>query len=171
MSDNRGSGPYEKNTKEQYEALGRFVEAFEAMVDEVRESTIALMARDPKHGRLIKIALHHEAFSAKPLFNVFRAVIVEIIDDAIAIQKAKKDGMTDLDPPLLFDILDEPLTFTPEERDCFLGVLRTLLRSMLIWHIKETTCFMRHGSSDLTMRAIRLVPNFMFANTRPQSKD
>jgi hypothetical protein len=27
---------YSKNTKEQYEALGRFVEAFELMVDEIR---------------------------------------------------------------------------------------------------------------------------------------
>jgi hypothetical protein len=33
---------YEKNKKEKYESLGRFVEAFEAMVDKVRETAIDL---------------------------------------------------------------------------------------------------------------------------------
>jgi outer membrane protein assembly factor BamD (BamD/ComL family) len=52
---------YEKNTSAQYEALGRFVEAFEAMVNEARENAIQLIERDPHHGRLVAIALHHSS--------------------------------------------------------------------------------------------------------------
>ena len=33
---------YAKNTKEQYEALGRFVEAFEEMIEEIVESPSAV---------------------------------------------------------------------------------------------------------------------------------
>src|ERR1700730_4099177 len=74
MPDTEKPKTYEKNTKEQYEALGRFVEAFEAMVNEVRESTIALIERDGKHRRLIEIVLHHQVLTAKPLYEIFRAV-------------------------------------------------------------------------------------------------
>ncbi|HWN48568.1 MAG TPA: hypothetical protein VNO18_01820 [Xanthobacteraceae bacterium] len=79
MHESTGPSSYEKNTKEQYEALGRFVEAFEAMVNEVRESTIALIERDRKHGRLIEIALHHHVLTAKPLYEIFRAVVIPLL--------------------------------------------------------------------------------------------
>ena len=87
MPDTEKPKTYEKNTKEQHEALGRFVEAFEAMVNEVRESTIALIERDGKHCRLIEIVLHHQVLTAKPLYEIFRAVVVEVVDDAIFVEK------------------------------------------------------------------------------------
>ena len=49
---------YTKNTKEQYEALGRFVEAFEAMVSEVREICIELLSKDGRHRNLIEVPFH-----------------------------------------------------------------------------------------------------------------
>jgi hypothetical protein len=74
---------YEKNTKEQYEALGRFVEAFEAMVNEARVCCIDLLGAGLTHRQqqLIAIPLHHQSFSAKPVFDTFRAVFFEVIAD------------------------------------------------------------------------------------------
>jgi hypothetical protein len=114
---------HERDKKEQYEVLGRFVEAFEAMVDEVRETAINLLERDQRHRRLIEIVIHHQVFSAKPLYEIFRGVIVAIIDDSIWVQKAKEDGtIHDLD----IESLSHPLTFTPKNREAFLGVMKAI---------------------------------------------
>jgi hypothetical protein len=75
---------YDKNTKEQYESLGRFIEAFESMVQTVRVSCIGLMSLDgPKRThRLAEIAFHHQSLTAKPLFEMFRAMTMETVTDA-----------------------------------------------------------------------------------------
>lgn len=71
---------YDRNTKAQYEALGRFVEAFEMMVNEVRQTSVTLLARDPKHHDLVQVAFHHQALTAKPLFDIMRAIIAETVN-------------------------------------------------------------------------------------------
>jgi hypothetical protein len=75
--------PYEKNTKEQYEALGRFVEAFEEMVAEARLCCLDLLqfglSRQQK--KLVEIPLYHSAIGAKAVFDIFRAVFIETIRD------------------------------------------------------------------------------------------
>jgi hypothetical protein len=74
---------YAKNTKEQYEALGRFVEAFEMMVHEVREVCIERICGgigSSERERLVEIAFHHQAMSAKPLFDIMRAILAEIVN-------------------------------------------------------------------------------------------
>lgn len=74
-----GSETYHKNTKEQYEALGRFVESFEAMVHEVRMSSIEIVAHDLngfKRG-LVATSFFHPGFGAKPTFDIFIALISE----------------------------------------------------------------------------------------------
>jgi hypothetical protein len=114
----------EANAKAQYEALGRFVEAFEAMVAEARESAIALIERDPHHGRLVAIALHHSSITAKSVYEIFRAVVAEIINDALDIKAAKRDGRERVAPPLITDVADEPLDLTPEDRDALFGALK-----------------------------------------------
>jgi hypothetical protein len=126
MPDTEKPKPYEENTKEQYEALGRFVEAFEAMVNEVRESTIALIERDGKHRRLIEIVLHHQVLTAKPLYEIFRAVVVEVVDDAISLKKAKAGRVFDRDPPLVVDLMEKALQFASADRDVFLRVMSTI---------------------------------------------
>lgn len=81
-----------KNTKEQYEALGRFVETFELMVDEVRGDCIdriweavtvdtALPFHRDEHRRkqLIEISFHHQNMTAKPLWDIMRSIIAEIL--------------------------------------------------------------------------------------------
>jgi hypothetical protein len=81
MPDSTVSTPYEKNVKGQYEALGRFVEAFEMMVDEVRIDCIRLLSADLpiRRQQLISIPFHYQTFSAKPLFDTFRAVLMDMI--------------------------------------------------------------------------------------------
>ena len=92
---------YAKNTKEQYEALGRFVEAFELMVDEVRgicgdcisnavdairpvkpddKSWEEWIKEEDDRRRLISIPFHNQAMTAKPLFDIMRATVTEIVN-------------------------------------------------------------------------------------------
>jgi hypothetical protein len=74
---------YQKNTREQYEALGRFVEAFEAMVHEARTCCLDLLqsglSRQQK--KLVEIPLCYHALGAKAVFEIFRAVFYETISD------------------------------------------------------------------------------------------
>jgi hypothetical protein len=73
-----------KNAKEQFEALGRFVEAFELMVNEVRETCIERVCAgigSSKREQLIEISFHHQAMTAKPLYDIMRAIIAEIVNN------------------------------------------------------------------------------------------
>jgi hypothetical protein len=84
---------YDQNRKEQYAALGRFVEAFEALVNEAREGCLEIMLG----GGLAKIhhaeiVFHHQAMTAKPLFEILRAMIAEIIKDPNAPEYAEREA-------------------------------------------------------------------------------
>ena len=106
--------------------LGRFVEAFEMMVHEVRESSIELAARDGRNRGLLEIVFHHQALSAKPLFDIFRGIIAAILRDSIQEQEDKKNGRSDTDPPLMVDGKGNVIPFTIKDRDTFLAVLKHL---------------------------------------------
>jgi len=72
-----------KNTKEQYEALGCFVEAFEMMVNEVREICIERICAgigSSEREQLIEISFHHTVMTAKPLYDIMRAIIAELLN-------------------------------------------------------------------------------------------
>ena len=117
---------FQRNANAQYEALGMFVEAFEAMVDEARESAINLIERDPHHGRLVAIALHHTNLTAKPIFDIFRAVVAEIVKDALDVQEAKQTARERIEPPLRLGVTDEPLDLTRQDGEALFGALRAL---------------------------------------------
>jgi hypothetical protein len=68
---------YNKNTEKQYEALGRFVVAFEGMVDEARGCALNLLKHNSPNSALLDIAFHNPALTAKPTFDIFRAIVVE----------------------------------------------------------------------------------------------
>ncbi|MGB7246638.1 MAG: hypothetical protein WBC64_08210, partial [Methylovirgula sp.] len=70
---------YKKNTREQYEALGRFVEAFELMVEAVRRICVDLLPIDGERDHLIAVVFHHQALTAKPLFEIMRATIAQLL--------------------------------------------------------------------------------------------
>jgi hypothetical protein len=60
---------YEKNVKEQYETLGRFVCAFEEMVNQV--------------------IFNHQSLTAKPLFDIMRVMIAERLKETDADEKQR----------------------------------------------------------------------------------
>lgn len=117
------SEAYQKNTKEQYEMLGRFVEAFELMVHEVREASIELTGRDGRNRALLEVTFHHQALTAKPLFDIFRVTIVEILNDVLQEQKDRAEGIYESDPPLVVDRNGNPFPLTLKDRDTVLGVI------------------------------------------------
>jgi len=63
----------ETQSAEQFEALGRFVQAFEHMVNAARTGIIWMNGSGPKQQHLVRIIASHAAMTAKPLFDVFRA--------------------------------------------------------------------------------------------------
>jgi hypothetical protein len=97
----RDDEAYQKNTKEQYEMLGRFVEAFELMVNEVREICIFLAARDVRNAALVETILHHQALSAKPLIDILRALVAEVLNDTFREHENRANGVKDIEGPLL----------------------------------------------------------------------
>ena len=114
---------WDKNTKEQYEMLGRFVAAFEFMVNEVRELCLWLAARDGRNAILVQTILHHEFLSAKPLFDILRALVVEALKDAIQEQQDRANNVNNLEPPLLTNADGDPLPMTVEEYEVFSELL------------------------------------------------
>jgi hypothetical protein len=116
---------YETNVKEQYEALGRFIEAFEGMVHEARETCIDILSRDGKHILLVQVTLHHQNLAAKAVFEICRGLIAEVLNDAVENTKLQAEGkVRDLDPPLMTTSKGEPLQITPAVRDKYFGLMR-----------------------------------------------
>jgi hypothetical protein len=82
MAEEARKEKYDRQTKEQFEELGRFVQQFEAMVDAVRRTCLQLTTTSVKHHRLMNIILHHSSMTAWPLFEIARALYGEMINDA-----------------------------------------------------------------------------------------
>lgn len=74
------------NAKEQYQALGFFVAAFESMVEEVRGSCVQILRRDTDretiHRRLLEVPFYHRSMTAGPLFDILQALIADILKDS-----------------------------------------------------------------------------------------
>jgi hypothetical protein len=90
---------YKKNTAENYAALGRFVEAFELMVNEVREICIERVCDgigSSERARLVEIAFHLQSMTAKPLFDIMRAIIAEIVNSPTSPHYANRTIFKDL---------------------------------------------------------------------------
>ena len=69
---------YARQTKEQFEELGRFVQAFEQLVSRIRTSCLLLLpGRVADDQILLNVVLHHRAFTAQPLFECMRALYAE----------------------------------------------------------------------------------------------
>jgi hypothetical protein len=88
-----------KNTNEQYECLGRFVEAFEDMVDWMRIASMDLLShlsdnptQSETHRILLHIVFYHQALSAKPLLELMRAMVAEVLNSS---EYRTRYGVTD----------------------------------------------------------------------------
>jgi hypothetical protein len=64
-----------------------------------REGSIELAARDGRNRGLLEIVFHHQALSAKPLFDIFRGIVAAILQDSIQEQKDKENGISETEPP------------------------------------------------------------------------
>lgn len=128
--------PYQTNIQEQYEELGRFVEAFEYMANEVRECNIALLSREGKSRYLIEIAFHHYALSAKPLYDIFRAIVGEIVQPPMVANTDIGLRQPISEPP--------PSPFKPAERDAIAAVMKRISAEYL--NLVETRNEMLHGT-------------------------
>ncbi len=107
-----------RNEKLQYEMLGRFVEAFESMVDQIRSRSIELASRDSRNKILLEVIMNHSALSTKPVMDIFRAIVAECFKDAL--QEEQNDKT---EPPLLAKFAGKELLLTIRDRDVLLGVL------------------------------------------------
>jgi hypothetical protein len=67
--------------KDQFTALGQFVQAFELMVAEARGACIDLIKGESGDTVLIYIALHHRALTAQPIVDIFKAMYGQIAND------------------------------------------------------------------------------------------
>jgi hypothetical protein len=120
----------EARSAKAYEALGRFVEAFEGMVHETRSITIRLLSdnKNMHHGHLVEIAFHHNCMTAKPLFEIFRAIVIQMVSASIEAQELRRKSDRDDWPLPITDSRGRPVDFTPSDRETFLGVLRTVAK-------------------------------------------
>ncbi len=65
-----------------YTELGRFIEAFELLIMQLRNScVIVLSSPAPKWQPLIRIPFYHAALTAKPLIDIFYAIMGTMIND------------------------------------------------------------------------------------------
>lgn len=73
-----------QHTTNNLAALGRFVTAFESLVDQVRTLCINRICEGnptSEQHRLIEISFHHQVMTAKPLFDILRGIIAEIVNN------------------------------------------------------------------------------------------
>jgi hypothetical protein len=85
MTDPPDVGARERLAKEQFEALGRFVQAFEHLVDEVRTGCVFFVAAggaDPAQRHRAGIAFHHHSLTAVPLLEILRALVGDYMLEA-----------------------------------------------------------------------------------------
>jgi len=75
--------PTEKNINAQLAALGSFVESFELMVDEVRYTCIERICHAlgsvVENDTVVEVPFHHQVMTAKPLYDIMRAIVAEIV--------------------------------------------------------------------------------------------
>jgi len=120
----------EARSAKAYEALGRFVEAFEGMVHETRSITIRLLSdnKNMYHRHLIEIAFHHNCMTAKPLFEIFRAIVIQMVGASIEAQELRRKSARDDWPLPIADSFGRPVDFTPSDREMLLGVLKIVAK-------------------------------------------
>jgi hypothetical protein len=83
MSEDRNhEEKFNAQTAAQFESLGRFVQAFELMVDAVRTSCYFFLSRgDGKLGQLLNVVLYHQSMTAGPLFEIVRGIYAIMADN------------------------------------------------------------------------------------------
>jgi hypothetical protein len=82
MPDETHDKKYSRQTGEQFEALGRFVQEFEQLVDAVRTTSMHLLSSNsPKQQQLVNVVLFHKSLTAQPLFEIMRGLYAVFIKE------------------------------------------------------------------------------------------
>ena len=82
----------------QYETLGKYIQAFEFMVEELRLGIRFAMGLDLVNAQNLAILLHHQSMTAQPLFDIHRAIINNVINHGD--MKFEKDDITTMEAVL-----------------------------------------------------------------------
>ena len=73
---------FQAQTKAQFESLGRFVQAFELMVEVTRTTNSFFLSRgDPKLGQMTNVVLFHSSMTAWPLFEIMRGLYAQAAEN------------------------------------------------------------------------------------------
>lgn len=99
---------YQRQTTEIYAAIGRYVEAFEQLVFDIRfgcqlltcppAPTVAMTGRQQ---RLMGVVFNHQSMTAGNLFRIYRALVGEILSDG------NQPGFSDDDKALITGVLQQ----------------------------------------------------------------
>ena len=82
--DEEREARFKAQTCEQYEALGRFVQAFELMVDASRQAlSMHLQSQNASLVYLTRMIFHHPALTAMPLFELYRAIVYTVVNELL----------------------------------------------------------------------------------------
>lgn len=71
----------QRQSTEIHAALGRYVDAFEQLVHAIRGGCIMLTGHNPKRQQLMSIIFNYHTMTAEPLFNIFRAIVGQMLKD------------------------------------------------------------------------------------------
>jgi hypothetical protein len=81
-----GRRSYIPTDHDKYEAIGRFVQAFELIVDHARIACKSLLRREgyrEKTDTLLDIIFHHHSLTARPLFDIMRFMTAQVVHDPV----------------------------------------------------------------------------------------
>lgn len=105
-------------------ALGHFVQCFEIMVDLIRTGCLRLTANpDERHTRMMKIVFNYQNLTLFPLFEIFRSLTAEWLqDDRCEI----KDEDKNIIRAVLAQLSDEIRSISETRNNIVHGTWRTL---------------------------------------------
>jgi hypothetical protein len=79
MSEETKENRRERQAQENWAMIGRYIQHFELMVDAARSGCLMIMCGDLHHQRLVNIALNHQSMTARPLFDILRSLVYEML--------------------------------------------------------------------------------------------
>ena len=96
MSDSSRQEKYETQTREQFEALGRFVQAFELMIFAIRSGIEGRLQQESQNMvYFTRMIFHHRVLTAGPLWELFRGIIFTDVNELRPVSPSDSDAFHD----------------------------------------------------------------------------
>lgn len=90
MTSDKNSENKALHSKEQFAALGRFVQSFEQMVEAVRFGCHTMHMRPGPQTDMLRVVWHHRAMTAAPLFDIYRAMLAIFVSSENSVLTAEE---------------------------------------------------------------------------------